>query len=106
MSKIDSRIPLRFTSRALARVGDLVLVEGEVVAAGDVVVAGDGAVGCVCCGGRDAVAHVLSALFIAAVRGERARFSGVVADIGAARGKVLRAALVSDRFLAARYRIA
>ena len=109
MSKIDSRIPLRFASRALAGGGEIVLVEGERVAPGDIVLALDGgahAVGCVCCGGRAAVAGVLSALFVAALRGDRPLFSGVVADIGAAQGEILRVALVSDRFLAGRYRIA
>ena len=106
MVKTDSRIPVRFGAWGLAGVGEAVLVAAVVPLPAGVGIAvwGDGhAAMCACCGGRVGVAAVLSALFVAAARGDCPAFSAVVADVDAERAAVLRAALHSDRFLAARY---
>jgi hypothetical protein len=96
MTTPDPRIPIRFGSAASA-------APGEVVFAGEAVVWGTHEAGCACCGGRPGVAQALSAMFMAAMRGPGPMLTGMVADLGDDRAEELRAALRSDRFLAARF---
>ena len=95
MTPSDPRIPVRLAPAASVRPGETVLEVTTTHAAG-----------CACCGGRSGAAIALSALFVRAARGEIAWFSGVVADVAGMEGARLAEALVSDRFLAGRYRVA
>ncbi len=110
MAKTDPRIAVRFGALASWRAGEAVLAGGGVAVAGPAVWAVwpraglDGHPGgCACCVPRAAAARVLHGLFVAAMRGEVARFSGVLADLDAAGQAVLRGLLAEDVFLAARF---
>ncbi len=106
MANPETRIPVRFENWSSAKGGEVVLVATTVPAAEGIGVAiwgGEHGAGCACCGGRSRLAEVLSALFVGAMRGERARFSAIVADLGDTGNAALRDALRTDRFLAARY---
>ena len=102
----DNRIPIRFAPWSSARQGEVVLAPAAVPVAdgvGMAIWAGEHAIACPCCGGRSRLAEILSSLFVGAMRGDRARFSALVADLGDTGDAALRDALRTDRFLAARY---
>ena len=106
MTPPESRIPLLFAHWSSAKPGEVVLVAAPVPAPDGVGIAiwgGEHGAACTCCGGQSRPARVLSALFVGAMRGDRARFSAVVADLGDTGDAALRDALRTDRFLAARY---
>jgi len=109
MKTPDQRIPVRFGHWSSAQAGEVVLVGATIPAPDGIGVAlwgGEHAAGCACCGGRSRLAALLSSLFVSAMRGERPRFSAIVADLDDSAAAALRDALRTDRFLAARYVIA
>lgn len=106
MPSPDTRIPIRFESWSTARRGEMILATAAVPApegVGMTIWSGEHGTSCPCCGGRSRLAEVLSSLFVSAMRGERAHFSALVADLDDIGNAALRDALRTDRFLAARY---
>lgn len=61
--------------------------------------------GCACCLPRGALAETLGRLFLARARGEVAAFRRLVAPLEGEAAAALSEALVSDRLLAARFRL-
>ena len=99
MSTRLGRIPVVFAAAASAGRGDAVVgAEGAALPAAT----WHGA-GCGCCLPRTPGRDALLRLFHARIRGEGAPFERVIVDLPAWATEALRAALVEDAFLAARF---
>ena len=112
MIRSDSRIPVLFVPLVSAVGDDAVLTDADaVVEPGRVTVrlgsaAGAHAMGCNCCVWRSSAAQAMTALFHARARGEVAFFRRLVVALPEAGVAEVRAALVEDRFVVARFRAA
>jgi hypothetical protein len=110
MSPSDSRIPVVFATLADAVTDDALLLAPSVIAPAGIATGrvGGGVLGhpsaCTCCASRSGAAQVMAALYLARARGDVAFFSRLVVALDAAGAAAVHAALVEDRFVAARYR--
>jgi hypothetical protein len=115
LADADARIPVRLGRRVgEAPAGSALLIEGLAGSPGErptdhFLLRPRGAghpLGCACCGPRGAAATALARLFLARARGELS-FEAVFAVVAGPAGEAaIRAALVEDALVAARYRLA
>ena len=114
MMRIDARLPLRFGPLESWSPGEAVLFDedrfdgdrgGAEPAAWFTPDAPEHVAGCVCCGARSGAARALSELFRRRAVAAGPAFRGVLAVVGPEGEAAVRAALVEDGVIAARYRL-
>lgn len=109
----ESRVPVVFASAAIARPGDAILADHNILHAPGAVLLTPGAktmlsghsAGCACCA-RSAIARVLAAAYVTRIRAGAPRFLRLVVDLDAEGQAAVRAAIAADAFVAGRYVLA